>query len=199
MHSHRPRWEFRECAVAYFGFCVCIPLVRIVIYSHQAHPHTKPNGPRCTKIWENQPSAPTPRKSMIHRTLHKWGEGGMEQRFKEKNWDLLPKLITQACQNRGINFPQWTIVSKVNYPRPRQPHSQDLQGQIFWKCEVKLRSWSSKGNISKEEKQCSTAYMVFQSSVTDEILEACTWFFVRELESKGKSWVIICALERKKS
>ena len=40
----------------------------LVIYSHQAHRHTKPNGPRGTKIWENRPSAPTPRKSMIHRT-----------------------------------------------------------------------------------------------------------------------------------
>ena len=43
---------------------------------------------------------------------------------------------------------------------------------MFGKCEIKLRSWSHKGNISKEEKQCSMAYMAFQGSVTDEILEA---------------------------
>ena len=44
--------------------CYAFPWVTpgIVIYSHQAHPHTKPNGPRCTKIWENRPSAPTPLK-----------------------------------------------------------------------------------------------------------------------------------------
>ena len=30
MHSNGSRWEFRECAVAYFGFCACVPLVRIV-------------------------------------------------------------------------------------------------------------------------------------------------------------------------
>ena len=29
MHSPGSRWKFRECAVAYFGFCACIPLVRI--------------------------------------------------------------------------------------------------------------------------------------------------------------------------
>ena len=29
----------------------------IVIYSHQVHPHTKPDEPRCTKIWENWPEA----------------------------------------------------------------------------------------------------------------------------------------------
>ena len=29
MHSPGSRREFKECAVAYFGFCVCIPLVRI--------------------------------------------------------------------------------------------------------------------------------------------------------------------------
>ena len=30
MHSPGSRWEFRECTVAYFGFCACIPMVRIV-------------------------------------------------------------------------------------------------------------------------------------------------------------------------
>ena len=34
-----------------------INIVKTVIYSHQAHPHTKPNGPRRTKIWENRPEA----------------------------------------------------------------------------------------------------------------------------------------------
>ena len=54
-----------------------------VIYSHQAHPHTKPNGPRCTKIWENRPSAPNPRKSMIHRTQHKRGESDEETELRK--------------------------------------------------------------------------------------------------------------------
>ena len=34
MHSPGSRWEFRECAVAYFGFFACVPLVRIVVTSH---------------------------------------------------------------------------------------------------------------------------------------------------------------------
>ena len=25
------RWDFRECTEAYFGFCACIPLARIVM------------------------------------------------------------------------------------------------------------------------------------------------------------------------
>ena len=45
--------------------------------------HVKPDEPKCTKIWENRPSATTLRKSMIHRTQRKRGEGGMGQCSKE--------------------------------------------------------------------------------------------------------------------
>ena len=27
---------------------------KVVIYSHQVHPHAKPDEPKCTKIWENR-------------------------------------------------------------------------------------------------------------------------------------------------
>ena len=42
---------------------------------------------------------------MIHRAQNKRGEGGTGQRFKEKDWELLPKLRTQGWQNRGKKPP----------------------------------------------------------------------------------------------
>ena len=34
MHSPGSRWDFRQHTVACFGFCACIPQVRIVAFSN---------------------------------------------------------------------------------------------------------------------------------------------------------------------
>ena len=65
-------------------------------------------------------------KSMIRRTQHKPGEGGTGQHFKEKDWDLLPKLRTQTWQNC----------------RCKQRKLPQTKAKCVEKCEVIWENWS---------------------------------------------------------
>ena len=66
----------------------------IVIYSHPEHLHTKPNEPKMHKVWENRPSAPTPRWPWFRAPVTYEGRNGVVWKNMERN--LLPKLRTQV-------------------------------------------------------------------------------------------------------